>query len=179
VNVFGVHKRRYGTRRLQVALREKGHRVGRQRLRAAMRRRGWHVAATMPEELVTMALQRAFLAQPPTPQLVVHFDRGGQYCGNAYRQLLHDHEAVRSQSRRGDCYDNAQAENRLKVLGASGRASKRRCLNYANGLFSPTWPVPKRASPTILTTTITSACTRVFAIRHLIVLTINLFKLQP
>ena len=29
-----------GTRRLRVALREKGHRVGRQRLRTAMRRRG-------------------------------------------------------------------------------------------------------------------------------------------
>jgi len=29
VTAFGVHQRRYGTRRLQVALREKGHRVGR------------------------------------------------------------------------------------------------------------------------------------------------------
>ena len=42
VKVFGVHQRCYGTRRLQVALREKGHRVGRQRLRKAMRRRGQH-----------------------------------------------------------------------------------------------------------------------------------------
>ncbi len=43
---------------------------------------------------------------------------GGQYGGNAYRQLLHDHGAVRWQSRRGDCYDNAQAESmwsRLKT----------------------------------------------------------------
>ena len=188
IKVFGVHKRCYGTRRLQVALRKKGHRVGRQRLRAAMRRRGlralqpkaftprttdsthglrcapnrlldqpkptqanrvwvrditylplangdwaylcafqdmaskqvvgWQVGATMPEELVTKALQRAFWSQPPTPGLLVHSDRGGQYGGNAYRQLLHDHGAVRSQSRRGDCYDNAQAESlwsRLKT----------------------------------------------------------------
>jgi transposase InsO family protein len=188
VKVFGRHKRRYGTRRLQVALRRKGYLVGRQRLRAAMRRRGlhalqpkayaprttdsthglrcapnllldqpkptqanqvwvsditylplangewaylcayqdmaskqvvgWQVGPSMPEELITNALQRAFWAQPPTPGLLVHSDRGGQYCGNAYRQLLHDHEAVRSQSRRGDCYDNAQAESlwsRLKT----------------------------------------------------------------
>ncbi|MDB5267209.1 MAG: hypothetical protein JWP58_249 [Hymenobacter sp.] len=188
VKVFGHHKRRYGTRRLQVALRRKGHRVGRHRLRGAMRRRGlralqpkaftprttdsthglrcapnrlldqpkpshanrvwvsditylplangewaylcafqdvaskqvigWQVGATMPEELVTRALQRAFWAQPPTPGLLVHSDRGGQYCGKAYRKLLHDHQAVRSQSRRGDCYDNAQAESlwsRLKT----------------------------------------------------------------
>ena len=62
----------------------------------------------MPEELVTTALQRAFFAQSPTPGLVVHSDRGRiRYCGNAYRALLHRHGAVRSQSRRGECYDNA------------------------------------------------------------------------
>ncbi|ALW84639.1 hypothetical protein AUC43_05815 [Hymenobacter sedentarius] len=68
---------------------------------------GWQVGATMPEELVTRALQRAFWSQPAMPGLLVHSDRGGQNCGNAYRQLLHDHEALRSQNRRGDCYDNA------------------------------------------------------------------------
>ncbi len=79
---------------------------------------GWQVGATMPEELVTSALQRAFWSQPLTSGLLVHSDRGGQYCGNAYRKLLYDHQAVRSQSRRGDCYDNAQAESlwsRLKT----------------------------------------------------------------
>ena len=79
---------------------------------------GWHVMATMPEELITTALQRAFWAQSPMPGLLVHSDRGGQYCGNGYRKLLHDHQALRSQSRRGDCYDNAQAESlwsRLKT----------------------------------------------------------------
>ncbi|HEX8427535.1 IS3 family transposase [Hymenobacter sp.] len=188
VKVVGRHKRRYGTRRLRVALRQKGPRIGRLRLRAAMRRHGlhalqpkaftprttdsthslrcapnrlldqptpaqanrvwvsditylplasgqwaylcafqdvtskhvvgWHVAASMPEELGTTALQRAFLAQPATPGLLVHSDRGGQYCGNAYRELLHQHGALRSQSRRGECYDNAQAESlwfRLKT----------------------------------------------------------------
>ena len=79
---------------------------------------GWQVGAAMPEELITTALQRAFWAQPPTPGLLVHSDRGGQYCGKAYCKLLHDHKALRSQSRRGDCYDNAQAESlwsRLKT----------------------------------------------------------------
>jgi transposase InsO family protein len=79
---------------------------------------GWQVGDTMPEELVTRALQRAFWSQSPTPGLLVHSDRGGQYCGKAYRKLLHDHQALRSQSRRGDCYDNAQAESlwsRLKT----------------------------------------------------------------
>ena len=62
---------------------------------------GWHVLDMMPEPLVTTALQRAVLAQQPTPGLVVHSDRGGQYCGDAYRALLHRHEAQLSHSRRG------------------------------------------------------------------------------
>ena len=72
----------------------------------------------MPEELVTTTLQQGFWAQPPTPNLVVHSDRGGQYCATAYRAPLHQNGAVRSQSRRGGCYDNAQAESlwsRLKT----------------------------------------------------------------
>ena len=42
------------------------------------------MSATTTEELVTTALQRALLAQVPTPDLVVYSDRGGQYCGNYY-----------------------------------------------------------------------------------------------
>jgi putative transposase len=79
---------------------------------------GWHVMTSMPDKLTTRILQRIFWARPPTPGLIAYSDRGGQYCGNAYRKLLHDHHAVRSQSRRGDCYDNAQAErlwSRLKT----------------------------------------------------------------
>jgi len=79
---------------------------------------GWHVMATIPEELITKVLQRTFGAQPPTLDLLVHSERGGQYCGKVYGKLLHDHHALRSQSRRGDCHDNAQTESlwaRLKT----------------------------------------------------------------
>ena len=40
VALFERHKSRYGTRRLRVALREKGHRAGSQALRTALARRG-------------------------------------------------------------------------------------------------------------------------------------------
>ena len=186
--VFDHHERRYGTRRLQVELRENGHRVGRQALRTSLRRHGrkalqtksfvprttdsthgqrcapnwlldqprptqanrvwgsdstylplapgtwaywcafqdgctthvvgWQVRADMPEALFTSALQRALLAQRPAPGLTVHSDRGGQYVGNAYNALLHGANAQLSHSRRGECYDNAQAESlwsRLKT----------------------------------------------------------------
>lgn len=45
----------------------------------------------MPEEAVTTALLRALLAPAPAPGLVVHSEHG----------------TLRSQSRRGDCYDHA------------------------------------------------------------------------
>lgn len=181
VTVFGKHKRRYGTRRLRVELREKGHRVGRQALRTALRRHGlralqpasyvprttdsshgqrcapnrllnqppptranqvwvgditylplasgdwaylcafqdvctkqvvgWQVRADMTEALVTSALQRGLLAQRPAPGLIIHSDRGGQYVGHAYKALVHGAQAQLSHSRRGECYDNAQAES--------------------------------------------------------------------
>ena len=37
---------------------------------------GWQVGATVPEELVTNAFQRAFGSQPSTPGLLVHSDLG-------------------------------------------------------------------------------------------------------
>ena len=104
---------------------------------------GWHVLATMPEELVTTALQRAFLAQPPTPQLVVHSDRGGQYCGNAYRVLLHEHGAVRSQCRRGEMLrQRAGREPLVPAQNGSARTPRvarfrqpGRCPNQRRGVF--------------------------------------------
>ncbi|GAB3637916.1 hypothetical protein GCM10027422_35060 [Hymenobacter arcticus] len=79
---------------------------------------GWQVRADMPEALVTSALQRALLAQRPRPGLIVHSDRGGQYVGKVYKTLLRNAKAQLSHSRRGECYDNAQAESlwaRLKT----------------------------------------------------------------
>lgn len=67
-----------------------------------------------------MALQRALLAQRPAPGLIVHSDQGNQYIGNGYKPLLRDAKAQRWHSRLGEWYDNAQAENRLKVFGPVG-----------------------------------------------------------
>jgi len=79
---------------------------------------GWHVMETMPEELVRTALQRAILLRKPAAGLIVHSDRGGQYCAANVRKLLSANSLLASMSRAGDCYDNAQAESlwsRLKT----------------------------------------------------------------
>jgi transposase InsO family protein len=72
----------------------------------------------MPEGLVTSTLRQALLARQPAPGRLVHSDWGGQYCANTYRALLDQHGCLRSQSRRDECLDNAQAESlwsRLKT----------------------------------------------------------------
>ncbi|GGF28593.1 IS3 family transposase [Hymenobacter cavernae] len=90
---------------------------------------GWQVLGSMPEELVVSALRRALLSRQPAKGLLVHSDRGGQYGGNGYRGLLTKWQAMRSMSRKGECYDNAQAESlwsRVKtevLLGRSAFAS--------------------------------------------------------
>ncbi len=206
--MFDEHQRRCGTRRLQVELREKGHRVGRQALRTGLRRHerqalqpkafaprttdsthgrrcapnllldqprptqanrvwasditylplanghwaylcafqdrctkhvvGGQVRADMPEALVTSALQRALLAQRTASGLMVRSDWGGQYVGNAYKTLLRGAKAQLSHSRRSECDNKAQAENRLKVLGACGPASKPRSWKPATSPYLPT-----------------------------------------
>jgi hypothetical protein len=107
----------------------------------------------MPEELVTTALVTCFGATAYAPRLNVHSDRGGQYCGNSYRKLLHDQQAVRSQSRRGDCYMTTSRPRAPLVP-----PSKRRYSNYAK--VAP-FRRPGHAQASVadhsLTTTITSA----------------------
>src|SRR3982751_7038329 len=55
-----------------------------------------------------MALRRH---APFSEGVVVHSDRGGQYAGKGFRQLLERHGIRQSMSRAGESYDNAFAES--------------------------------------------------------------------
>ena len=43
--------------------------------------------------------------------VIVHSDRGSQYCSHDYQKLLADNGLICSMSKRGDCYDNAAMES--------------------------------------------------------------------
>lgn len=43
--------------------------------------------------------------------VIVHSDRGSQYCSYAYRDIIEKHELKLSMSRKGNCWDNAVAES--------------------------------------------------------------------
>jgi transposase InsO family protein len=77
---------------------------------------GWHIAPSMDESLVLAALRSAIDQRTPAPGLIHHSDRGTQYAGRAYQQLLLDHQIVCSMSRRANCWDNACVESFFSTL---------------------------------------------------------------
>jgi len=62
------------------------------------------------------ALRHAIALRRPLPGCVFHTDRGSQYASEMHRALLDQHGFVGSMSRRGNPYDNAQAESFMKTL---------------------------------------------------------------
>ena len=49
-------------------------------------------------------------------ELQLHSDQGGQYTSQAYFDLTKEYGIIPSMSRRGNCYDNAMAENFFSIL---------------------------------------------------------------
>ena len=50
------------------------------------------------------------MGRRPPRELLLHSDRGVQYCAGAFRRHLRRHGIRQSMSRKGDCWDNACAE---------------------------------------------------------------------
>ena len=65
----------------------------------------------MRESLVLQALWAAIRLRQPPPGLIHHTDRGGQYAGTGYRQVLTRARMLQSMSRADNCYDNAFMES--------------------------------------------------------------------
>jgi transposase InsO family protein len=65
---------------------------------------------------VLAALRRAIRLRQPRPGLIHHTDRGGQYAGGDYRQVLQRARMEQSMSRPDNCYDNAFMESCFGTL---------------------------------------------------------------
>ncbi len=65
----------------------------------------------MTKQLVFVALHMAIWNRTPPRGLILHSDRGSQYCSHDYQKRLTLHGIVCSMSKRGDCYDNASIES--------------------------------------------------------------------
>ncbi|HBZ7882263.1 TPA: IS3 family transposase [Klebsiella pneumoniae] len=72
---------------------------------------GWSMAPRMTAQLTCDALQMALWRRKHPENVIVHTDRGGQYCSTDYQALLKRHNLRGSMSARGCCYDNACVES--------------------------------------------------------------------
>lgn len=77
---------------------------------------GWALGRTLEAELAVSALTMALRQRRPAPGLVHHSDRGVQYASQEYTDLLKQHGAEISMSRKGNPYDNAACESFMKTL---------------------------------------------------------------
>lgn len=84
---------------------------------------GWSMSERMTTSLVSDALRMAVFRRHRPKHVIVHSDRGSQYCSHDYQQLLKQHQLICSMSKKGDCYDNAAMESwhhSLKVEAIHG-----------------------------------------------------------
>ena len=77
---------------------------------------GWQFSQDMTERLVLAALRMAIRSRQPPANVVHHTDRGGQYAGATYRQVLRRASMRQSMSRADNCYDNAFMESCFGTL---------------------------------------------------------------
>ncbi|WP_415098187.1 IS3 family transposase [Legionella adelaidensis] len=77
---------------------------------------GWSMNKRMKKNLVCDALSMALFRRKFPIGVIVHSDRGSQYCSLQYQQMLKQYQLIGSMSRRANCWDNAIAESFFHTL---------------------------------------------------------------
>lgn len=77
---------------------------------------GWAMDTQMESSLVCQALTMALLHRGYPSKVIVHSDRGSQYCSDDYQAILTAYDLTCSMSRKGNCWDNAVAESFFHTL---------------------------------------------------------------
>lgn len=84
---------------------------------------GYAMDSQITRHLAIQAFNNAFWRRRPDDTLIVHTDRGSQYCSADFQALVWKHRALSSMSRKGNPYDNACAETFFKTI-------KTECINH-------------------------------------------------
>lgn len=77
---------------------------------------GWAIRSRIDSHLVVDALQMAIDRRGPQAGLIVHSDRGSQYCSDHFQGVLANNRLRCSMSRKADCWDNAPMESFFRTL---------------------------------------------------------------
>ncbi len=72
---------------------------------------GWSMSPRMTADLVCDAMNMALWRRGFPQGLIIHSDRGSQYCSRSYREIINEHKLRQSMSRKGNCWDNACVES--------------------------------------------------------------------
>ena len=76
----------------------------------------YKTASSHTDNLVLDTIRLAVKKEKVAGELRLHSDQGFQYTSQAYFNLTKEYGIVPSMSRRGNCYDNAMAENFFGIL---------------------------------------------------------------
>lgn len=77
---------------------------------------GWAMDKRMKADLVCDALKMALHNRSHPKGVIMHTDRGSQYCSKRYQRLIKNHNLICSMSGKGNCYDNAVCESFFHTL---------------------------------------------------------------
>lgn len=72
---------------------------------------GWSMSTRMTATLVCDALSMALFRRGLPKDVIIHSDRGSQYCSKDYRELIAAHKLKQSMSKKGNRWDNAYVES--------------------------------------------------------------------
>jgi len=72
---------------------------------------GWSMGERIDKGLAIAALRQARMRRSNPKGVLLHSDRGSQYCSTDYQRLLREGGFICSMSRKGDCWDNAPMES--------------------------------------------------------------------
>ena len=76
----------------------------------------YKTAAQQTVNLVLDTIRLAMKKEKVAGELHLHSDQGFQYTSHGYFKLTQSYGITPSMSRRGNCYDNAMAENFFSIL---------------------------------------------------------------
>ena len=77
---------------------------------------GWAMDKHMKSVLACNTLKMALSSLSHPKDVMVHGDRGSQYCSKDYQRLITNHQLKCSMSGKGNCYDNAVCESFFHTL---------------------------------------------------------------
>lgn len=77
---------------------------------------GWQFGERMNSGLVVGALKLALKNRAYPKGVIMHTDRGSQYCSGQYQRLMKAYDLRASMSGKGNCYDNAACESFFHTL---------------------------------------------------------------